>query len=809
MNSLIHDIRYGIRMLAKSRGVTAIALIMLALGVGVNTATFSVINAMEDVPNRFANAQELAFLFGSTDEDEEGRVSGLDYFDWCEQAESFSEIALFGTTSYFLSGLGEPERIEGVQATANLLPMLGLDARLGRLYSADEDTPAAERVVVLADKLWERKFSRRPDILGQTMMLNDSPHTIIGILPPEFDLENVRMWYHVQFLTPLRLDRAKLERGDRWYQSIARLKPGVTFDHAQAELTGIAARLARAYADTNAEAGVTVRPLTQRFVSAGDRLANLALLAAVGMVLLIACANLANLLLAKATARAREFAVRAALGAGRARLIRQLLTESLLLAVLGGGLGLLVGSWTIDALKASVELIPGHGSEIGLNPAVLTYTLVVSGIAALLFGMAPALATSRISVSEALKEGAAASSAGRSRNRLRNGLVVVQLAIALPLFICCGLTIRHLIALRSAEFGFNADRLMTMQIDLPGYRYKEPARWAAFYRDALEAIEAMPGIERAAATMSLPVFGMRSAYAPVTIEGRPAEAVSSMDVRGYQVVTPGYFEMMEIPLVSGRHFTERDHADGQPVALVNHRMAQHYWPNEDPVGRRLTLDQSLTEATWITVVGVVANAGHTFSGGPPPPILYLPHLQRPMPSMTVVARTLGDPVDAIPALRSAIHDIDAGVPVHEFRTVADVIRYWSRDDRMAAWFLGTLAALALGLASIGLYGVMSYAVVQRTQELGVRVALGAGRRDILLLVLRRCLKLTVAGIAIGLVLAAPVGLAIQSQLFGVSGVDPLAYLAVSALLLAVSALAGYVPARRATKVNPITALRHE
>ena len=809
MYSLLQDVRFAARLLVKNPGTTAIALITLALGIGVNTATFSVINAMASVPRRFADPEELAFLYACADEDEEGRISGLDYLDWCEQAESFTDIALYGGTRFFLSGGGEPERINGVRATANLMPMLGLDAQLGRLYSPEEDSPAAERVVVLTEKLWQRKFARSPDVLGQTMVLNDNPHTIIGVLPPEFELENVRLWYHVEFLTPLRLDPAKLKREDRSYRALARCGSGVTFDQAQAEMTGIAARLADAYPETNAGVGVTVRSLTKGFISAGDRLASMALLAAVGMVLLIACVNLANLLLAKAAARGREFAVRVALGAGRARIIRQLLTESLLLALLGGALGLLVGMWTIDALDASVNIVPGWVEGIGVNPAVLTYTLIASCIAALLFGLAPALITARVSVSEALKEGAAAASAGRSRNKLRNSLVVAQLAIALPLFICCGLTIRHLIALRSAEFGFNADRLMTVQVDLPWHRYREPAQWATFYRDALETIEAMPGIERAAATMSLPVFGMSSAYAPVTIEGRSSEEMSPLDVRGYQAVTPGYFETMEIPLLSGRYFNERDHAGSQPVALINERMARHYWPNEDPVGRRLTFDQDLSEATWTTIVGVVANAGHTFSGGPPPPILYLPHPQKPTPSMAIVARTLGDPKDAIPALRTAIHDIDAGIPVHDFRTVADVVHYWSREDRMAAWFLGVLAALALSLAALGLYGVMSYAVEQRTHEIGVRVALGACKSDVLRLVLKRCLTLTIVGIAIGLLLSAPVGLAIQSQLFGISGIDPAAYVGVSVLLLAVAALAGYVPARRATKVDPMVALRCE
>jgi predicted permease len=809
MYSFLQDIRFGARLLARSPGFTAIALITLALGIGVNTATFSVVNVTENLPSQFADAERLAFIFESTEHDEEGRVSPLDYLDWCEQAESFTDIALFGYSTYFLSGSGEPERISGVRATANLMPMLGMEPQLGRRFTPDEDKPGADRVVLLSEKYWERKFARSPDVLGQTIVLNGGPFTIIGVMPPIFDLQASRMWFHVQYLTPMRLNPVDLKRASRPYRAVGKLKPDVTFEQAQAEMSGIAARLADAYPDTNTDIDVTVAALTKRFNSTADRLLFLALLAAVGMVLLIACANLANLLLGKATARGREFAVRTALGAGRTRIIRQLLTESLLLAILGGALGLLVGTWTLDALKASVDMVPGQTHEIGLNPAVLTYTLILSGIAALLFGLTPALMASRTSVSEALKEGAAAASAGRSRNRLRNGLVVAQLAIALPLFICCGLTIRHLVALTTAEFGFNTERLMTLQVDLPWYRYDEPKQWATFYHDALETIEAMPGIEKAAATMHLPVFGSGFVFAPVTIEGRPADMASSLDVRGYQSVTPEYFQTMGIPLLNGRYFSERDHAGAQPVALINSRMAQHYWPNEDPVGRRLTLDEDLTEAKWITIVGVVANAGCSFRGGPPAPTLFLPHPQKPTPGMTVVARTLGDPHDAIPALRSAIHHIDPGIPVYDFHTVAEIVRIWSRDDRAAAWFLGLLAALALGLACIGLYGVMSYNVVQRTHEIGVRVALGASRREIVRLVLHRCLRLAAIGIVTGLVLSIPVGLVLQSQLFGISGIDPLAYVAVSLILLAVAALAGYVPARRATRVDPMMALRCE
>lgn len=819
MHSLLQDIRYGARLLVKSPGATAVALVTLALGIGVNTATFSFMNAMANMPNRFADAENLVILYSSTDQAEETFVSGLDYLDWCEQATSFSDIALRGCASRFLSGTGEPERINGIKATANLLPMLGMHPQVGRLFSAQEDSPSGERVVLLTDRLWHRKFHSDLAIVGQTILLDDDPYTVIGVTPAKFEVES--LWYDCDFVTPLRLDPAKLKRDDRWYQPIARLAPGIASGQAQVEMSGIAARLADAYPETNADVGATVRSLSERVYSASDRLASLALLAAVGMVLLIACVNLANLLLAKASARGKELAVRVALGASRVRIIRQLLTESLLLSLLGGALGLLVGIWAIDLFSLVAEGAPFQEDEVGLNPAVLTYALIASCAAALLFGLAPALATSQVSVSETLKEGAAAASAGRSRNRLRNGLIIAQLAAALPLFVCCGLTIRHLLAVRSADFGIDKERLITVRVDLPRHRYTRAPQWAAFYRDAVETLEAMPGIERAGATVSLPILGMGFTYAaPITIEERPIDEAAPADVREYKTVTPGYFETMGIPVLSGRSFTEADHAESLPVALINERMARQYWSNEDPVGKRISLDEHTsdeddatdpaeTELIWRTIVGVVGNAGCTFRGGPQPPTVYVPQSQKPSASMTVVARTVGNPKDAIPALRSAIHDIDRAVPAHEFRTVADIVHRWSRDDRAAAWFLGTLAALALGLAGVGLYGVMSYAVVQRTHEIGVRIALGARAKDVVRLVLKRCLILAAVGIVIGLALSAPVGLAIQSYLFGVSGVDPLAYVGISALLLAVAALAGYFPARRATKLDPSAALRCE
>ena len=808
MNALLQDIRFGARMLAKSPGFTAAALTTLALGIGVNTAMFSIINAMQKTPQRFADSDELVFLWRHTERYEHGSISALDYFDLREQAQSFADIGVYVRSPMVLTGNGDPDRVNAVRTSANLLPMLGFDAQLGRLYTAEEDSPGGERVAVLTDRLWQRRYDRDAGILGETVSLNDRPHTIIGVLPPKVDFET--FWREADIVTPLRIDPAAEKRENRGCSVIARLRPGVTAEQAQTEASGIAARFAEAYPETNADMDLRVQPLIDYFTSPSDRLASLVLLAAVGLVLLIACANLANLLLAKATSRGREFAVRTALGAGRARIARQLLTESLLVALLGGALGLLVGAWAVDIFVASMEYLPFLEEEIGLNPSVLIYTLLLSCAAALAFGLAPALLASKVSLSEALKEGTGSASAGHSRNRLRNALVVAQLAIALPLLICCGLVNRHLGAIKSRDLGFNTTNLIIMEVDLPHYRYTQDVQRAAFYRDAIATVETMPGIEAAGAAQSMPIYGAGwGMWAAITPEERITDDPARQQPGPYQTVTPGYFRTMEIALLRGRFFTDSDHADAEPVGIINHRMAKQFWPGEDALGKRLTLDAQASPVQWITVVGVVADAGCGIYGESPDPELYLPHAQQPSGGMIVVARTAGDPMKAVTTVRSAIHGLDADVPVHGFRTVADLVHRWLRDDRMAAGFLGGLAILALSLASVGLYGVMSYSVAQRIHEIGVRVALGAGRRDVMRLVLRRCVTLAGIGIVIGMVCSVPLGFALEAHLYGVSGTDPVTLLGVAALLFGVALLAGYVPARRATKVDPMAALRCE
>ncbi|HNQ22627.1 MAG TPA: ABC transporter permease [Phycisphaerae bacterium] len=806
MNTILHDLRYAVRMWLKSPGLTAVALLTLALGIGLNTAMFSVVHAMGTRTQKLADAESLVVLWGTfTDEPRHGymAVGALDVLDWRAQAKSFSDMGVYTENGCILSGAGEPERIRALQATSNLLPMLGLDVRLGRLPRLDEDAEGADQIVVLTDRLWQRRYAGDPGVLGQTLLLNDEPHTVVGILPPEARIEE--LWYDADVLVPLRVDPARIQRGNRSYFAVGRLRPDVTLAQAQAEMDAIAQRLAEMYPKTNGKTGVWLQPIADRFQGWQERVMEVVLLAAVGVILLIACVNLANLLLARATVRSREFAVRAALGAGRGRIIRQLLTESLLLALLGGGLGVLAGVWVLDLTLAALPDAPFSRSDLRLDPFVLGYALAVTLVAALFFGLAPALTAARVTVSEVLKEGAATASGSRGRGRLRHALVVAQLAVAMPLLVCCGLVTKHLIQLRSADLGFDPTRVLTLRIDLPEYRYGGPAQQVAFFDGALRALQAIPGVETAGAATLLPFadFGLTSMAA--IVEGRPEPEVIK-----FVVVTPDYFRVLNVPLLTGRSLTELDLDGGQRVVLINQTLAETYWPQQEALGRQICLGNRPEKDPWATVVGVVADRVRPGLSDPAHrPEMYLPYAQQPQPDMVVVLRTSGAPADAIPAVRAAIRGLDAGLPLYDVRTAAQAVRRWLRDDHAAAGFTGGLAVLALSLASIGLFGVMSYSVAQRRHEIGIRVALGADRGAVRRLILRRCVRLAVGGILIGLVLSIPVGLLVASNLYGVHGADPLTLTLVSGILLGVAVLAGLLPALRATKVEPMAALRCE
>jgi predicted permease len=808
MSHFINDIRYGLRMLGKNASFTAIAIIILTLTIGVNSAVYSMFHVLKAIPYRLENPEKLVFLWRQTERHERASVSAPDFIDWRDQAKSFSDMGIYRSDRGLISGEGEPEEVRILYASANVMPMMGIKAQLGRFHMAQEDAQGADQVVVISNDLWQRRYGSDAEVLGRVVTFNDMPYTIIGVLPEEISFEHFLS--DVGLMSPMVIKPENLRRDYNGYSPIGRLKPGVTLAQAQTEMNTIAGQLAEAYPETNADTGVQLQSLMDVLIDDDMPAVEVLGLSVVGLVLLIACVNLANLMLAKATARTKEFAVRAAMGAGRARLVRQIFIESLLLSLPGGILGLLLANWAVGIFMQS-SYIPFliMPEEVGLSLPLVIYTLFISVLAAFIFGLLPALTTTKISLFEELKETTTSTSAGHARNRLRHALIVGQLAIAMPLLVVCGMISKHLVSLEMLDLGFNTENIISMTVRLPENRTQNPQQGQAFYRRAIEAVNALPGIERAAGGYQLPVFHFIGPSSPVAIEGRLDENTDLQVQWGHRVVTSEFFQTLEVPLIRGRYFTPADHSEARPVAVINQRMARLYWPNENPLGKLVTLDPEAAQIKWVTIVGVVGDTGRHVFGGPPPGLLYLPLEQNPVSTIRIIARTQGDPMDMTGSLRSAIHGVDPMVPVSSFKTVDDMVRYWLRDDRMTAWFFGGLAVLALFLASIGLYGVMSYSVVQRTHEIGIRVAMGAFRRDIMLLVIKRCLRLCVIGIAIGVLLSLPMGFVVKSFLYQVGPVDPTAYAGVIALLLLVAFLAGFVPARRAARVDPMVALRYE
>lgn len=813
MGTLVQDLRYALRMLGKSPGFTTIALITLVLGIGANSALFTVMRTFVAGPYEFPDAHELVQVWGTrTDRDPDdagGRVSrsgvsALDYLDWREQAGSFSETALYRNTGYVLVGGDQPERIHAVQATPGLLPLLGAEPSLGRIYGLDEQTDA---VALLTDTLWRRKFGGSPEILGQTIMLNDVPHTIIGVTPPEID--RTLQWDDVDIWVPLNIDPARIERGDRTYSSMARLAPGVALERAQGEMSGIAAGLADAYPDSNASRGLLLERFGTNAIVAAERLTMQAMLAAVALVLGIACLNLAGLFLARSSARNRELAIRTALGAGRARLVRLLLTESVLLALAGGALGLLLGSWALDILAVSVdpEFLRQDGIDLSLNGAVLSYTLLLSLGSALVFGLGPALRTSRVSLNEGLKEGAPTTTTGPRRQRMRGVLVAGQVMIVLPLLVCCGLAIRSAIAEGAIDLGFDPERVLTMRVQLPEHRYGEGAQRAAFFGELLEAAGGVPGAEKVAVASSVP-FSLYYTRYEISVAGRERTPDADPDVVIARSVSPDYFELLDIALVRGRFFGAYDVPGAEPVAIVNQRMAQLYWPGEDAVGKRLRLGDD-SEGAWLTVVGAVADTWQPMGDQQPAPELYLPYLQQPTAGMFLLAKTAGDPMDAVAPFRQVLARIDRDQPVHDIRSMSFLVYRFVGGYKVAAQALGGLAAIAMILAGIGLLGVVSISVARRTNEIGVRMALGARPGEVRRLVLWQGLRLVVLGLGAGLVVAVVASIVLASRFYGVRPGDPVVLATSTLLLAAVAFVACYLPARRATRIDPMVALRCE
>jgi putative ABC transport system permease protein len=801
---LWQDLRYGLRMLLKNPGFTTIAVLTLALGIGANTAIFSVVNVVLLRPLPYAEPERLVWLWDTQPQLPTAPASLPDFLDWKEQNRSFEQLAAFQSGNMFLdTGDGTRDTQVGL-VTPETFALFRANPILGRAFTAEETLPGRSRVVVLGHAMWQSRFGADPNALGRTVELSGAAYKVIGVMPAGFSFPNQsELW------RPLPIDPAKLDRGPHYLRVIGRLKPGVTPAQAQAEMTAIAARLAQQYPEKIAGHGVKLEPL--RDVILGDiGPALFILLGAVGFVLLIACANVANLLLSRAGARQKEIAVRTALGASRPRLVRQLLTESVMLAVGGGGAGLLIAELGVRWLVSfGHDTIP-RVNEIAVDPRMAGFTLLISAATGALFGLAPALQASRPIFADALKESGRAS-AGVQRNRLRSALVISEVALSLVLLIGAGLMIRSFAKLSQVNPGFNPARALTIGVTLLRSKYPDDERVASSYAQILERAAATPGVVSVGAISELPIAGGNTSDY-FTIEGRPPVAKEAQPLTEYRVVTPRYFEAMGIPLLAGRDFAETDTKRAPNVAVINEIFAQRHFPGENPLGQRIRLQGQ--ERDPLLIVGVVGNVRHFSLGEPPTPEAYVPFLQDPLSktyqrSMTIVARTKADTGAVAGPLRAALTAQDKSLPVYALKPMTEYLRDSLSRHRFNLILLSVFGLGALALAAVGVYGVISCGVAQRTHEIGIRLALGAGRRDVLMLILTQGLKLVLLGVVIGLGAAFALSRWMEILLFGVRPTDPLTFAGIAAVLLLVSLVACWIPARRATRVDPLVSLRSE
>ncbi|HJR05678.1 MAG TPA: ABC transporter permease [Pyrinomonadaceae bacterium] len=811
MGDLWQDLRYGLRMMLKNPGFTVVAVLALALGIGANSAIFSVVNTVLLRPLPYRDPERLVMIW---EDDTKGGYprdtpAAANYIDWRDQSSVFEGMAAMAEQNFNLTGTGEPEKIEGRRVSANLFSLLGVEPQVGRAFLAEEDQPGRSRVVVISHGLWQRRFGADAKIINQSLTLNGESYTVVGVMPSHFQFPSREdeLWVPIAF-TP----EEAASRGRHYLEVVARIKSGVTLEQAQAEMSTIASRLQQQYPEQNAELGAVVTPLHEQVV--GDiKPALLVLLGAVGFVLLIACANVANLLLARAAVRQKEISIRVALGASRLRLVRQFLTESVLLAVLGGGVGLLLSLWGVSLLKAFIPENISQVEAITIDARVLAFTLLVSLLTGLIFGLAPATQASNLNLNETLKEGGRDSAAGSRGNRIRNLLVVTEVAVSLVLLIGAGLLINSFMRLRNVDPGFRADNLLTMQVELPELKYPEHAQRTNFYNELLRRIEALPGVKSVAVTTNLPLYAQGNSIG-VSIEGRPDPAPGqgkrpSVTTR---VVSPNYFQTMGIALLQGRGFSDQDKVDSPAVAVISETMARRFWPDQDPTGRRLTSGSptSTDPNDWITVVGVVKDVRQFELISEAKQQMYLSYVQADFFAPNdLVVRTDLEPLSLASAVRRAVWEVDKDQPVSKIRTMEEIVSESVARQRFSMLLLGIFATLALVLAAVGIYGVMSYSVAQRTREFGIRMALGAQRSDVLKLAVGQGLKLVLVGIVIGLGAAFVLTRVMSSLLFGVSATDPVTFITISLVLVGVAVLASFVPALRATKIDPMDALRYE
>lgn len=820
MDTLIHDVRYGLRTIARKPGFSIVAIMVLALGIGANAAVFSVVNSVLLRPINFPNSDRLVMMWNRSPglNIAEDWLSTGEYFD-LKQAKSFEDVAAAFVNTVNLTGVNangdqEPERIGRATVTSSLFSVLEANVAKGRAFLPDENQVGKPRTAIISDALWQRHFGSDPAIIGRSIVLDGKDYTVVGILARNFPLNKETLpsfspVTNLDVLVPLPLpDSAGQERKREDYTVIGRLKQGVSPAQAQSEVDTIVARLKHDFPQNyppNSGFTISVVPMLEHAVGS-IRSSLMILLGAVAFVLLIACANIANLLLSRAAGRRQEIAVRTALGARRSRLVRQMLTESMLLAITGGSLGLLFALWGVAALKwINPGNIPRIG-EIKVDATVLIFTAAVSLLTGCLFGVVPAFRGSHISVIETLKEGGRIRAAGLS-NRARGFLVVVEIALSLVLLIGAGLLMRSFARLSSVEPGFSVDRVTSFYLSLPSAKYSSQPLRQTFFHQFLDKVKALPGVESAGAVSELPLSG-ELAWTPVWVEGykpMPGETLIQSDLH---LATPDYFNTLRIPLMEGRYFDEHDSADSQRVAIVDEGFVRQLLPGQDPLGKRVKLGSETSDSPWSTIVGVVKSVRHYGLDANPRITCYFPHKQYPNPGMYVVVRSASDSA-ILPGISGALRTLDPDIPMYSVETMQRRLSESLARRRFSMIALAAFAAVAMVLAIVGIYGVISYSVTQRTREMGIRMALGANRSDVLKMVAAQGSVLLAIGIATGLAGALLLTRLMSGLLYGISGHDPFTFCVIPLILAAAGFLAQYFPARRASRVDPMVALRHE
>lgn len=812
MNTL-HDIRYAFRMLLKRPGFTLIVVLTLALGIGANTTIFSAIDAVLLNPLPYKDPDRLMVVWETNKQLgpemwDRNEVAIGNFLDFRSRNQVFEQVGSLFYTNMHLTGTGDPQRLQGCVVTTNFFQVLGVQPVLGRSFLPEEEKPGSPFTVVISHDLWQRQFGSDPSVINKSLTLNGHQVAVIGVMPPRFEVQFPTSW-HVDMWVPMVIDVADPDyhdRGTNFLYTLARLKQDVSRQQAQADMSLIASQLQQQYPETNADRGVRVVPLHKQLVGNIESYLYM-LFAAVGFVLLIACANVAGLLLARVTTRHREVAIRMAVGASRWRLIRQLLTESVILSAISGLLGLLLA---YGGIKLLVSLTPSEVPrlhEIGLHVPVFLWTLAISIVTGLLFGLAPALQASKADLNTALKESSGRNPGSFQGSGLRNVLVVSEVAVALLLLVGAGLMTKSFFRLQQVDPGFDATNLLSMNIALPTSKYRE-TQTNIFFDQLIERVQSLPGVKSVAGISPLPLSD-NNVSKGVLIEGAPVVALADRPSVGVRIITPNYFPTMSIPVLKGRSFSAQDRDNTPNVIVVNEALASRLWPDQDPIGKRLGFEDDPGKQVWREIVGVVGNVRHKALEIDVMPEAYFPYQQVPENFMSLVVRTTSDPASMIPAIRNQVLSIDKDQPVSDIKTMEQRVAKSVASSRFVMLLLSSFSVLALGLAAVGIYGVMAYLVTQRTQEIGVRMALGAQKRDVLRMVVGKGMVLAIIGTAIGLVASLALTRLMRSLLFQVTPTDWFTFVIASMILLIVALLACYIPARRATKLDPLIALRYE